>query len=305
MADPQVSVAGIFQMSLDGAKDAALIKSIEGGNLKAKKISEHGGPTLLKKHKHGNVEYSDVKVTLNLAMAQDWLDWAALFLKAEPVSKTGVAFACNIKYEAMAEREYQGMWISSVKFNDFDADKDESFYVDIECVIDRCMHRKGSGKKVSGTMGGNQRLWSASAFDLEIGSLPCGFVSKVAIPACKQKFTKARTGKLRSYENVPGTVDIDGELSVTMPMARGYNEWSAYAESYLALGNMGNDTMLTGALTMYAQDQKTQVATIEFQGLSLTSLDVNKMEGGSEKIQTFDCKLAVEEMVIKPLIKKD
>lgn len=284
----------LYSALFDG-QGAGYIKKVDGGTLEVKTSDVAGGGENRMIKARGNPSYKDISLSVLMGQSKYLIDWMNLTLADTPKAVTGVIQACNVRREVMAEMETLNTWIKKVQIPKMDANSDDALFVDVDLCADRVNYKNGDKSKVTG-LGMNKAYgWRLNAFRMEMGNMPCDDVISVEVPSIEQSFQQHRSGAKRFLENMPSVVKL-GNIKITFPIARGWNEWSQLAQAELRDGGMSYGALMDGALTFLAPNQSDELGRIEFQRCGLVSLTKDAAEGTSDKVATATAELAPHDM---------
>jgi len=129
-------------------------------------------------------------------------------------------------------------------------------------------------------LGTEPKLWQASNFRVEIGGLPCKFVSVIESLSIKYTMGNGTT---------PSKIEIPN-LKFTISMAD-WKDWENRYNSQKGVKRTSNE--ISGNITWLGPDMKTKLSAINISGVRLVSL--RKKKGG----RFFEAELSVNKMNFK------
>ncbi len=244
-ADSRSYTGGRFQLDVDG-KSAGLIRSIDGGAIKAEVIVEKvdNVPGTIA-HKHvGQPKYGDIKVSMLVSSdtspgIHEWIE-STLAMKYQ--RKSGELQAADFKRDVRQVREFKDALLTEIGFPACDASSKDPAYMTLKFAPETTRNIKGSGK-IENPVDVRQKMWIPANFRLSIEGLDedSRRVSKIEAFTVKQSTATDEVGDARDYQREPGKIDFP-DLKISFPVggAPGFQEW---AEANISVqGGNGKDT---------------------------------------------------------------
>jgi tail tube protein gp19 len=285
--------SGHFFLNLDGLK-AGLVHSVEGRDATAEVVTENVGPDFYA-HKHiGNVRYNDFAVQMGLSMAKPLKDWIDESLNAKYIRKDGSLVATDLNMNVKSEREFFHALITEIGFPAMDGASKEPAYLTLKFAPEYVRFKKPSGKLTGSAGKGEQRLWLASNFRLEIDGLDCTRVSKVDSLTVKRPEMTDPVGRQRDYQTESAPLEVPNpRITLNEHTAQSWKDWH---HDFVIRGNSGQDQEKNGALTFLAPNLKEELARVDFHGLGIFRLTPEKREPQSSPVARVVAELYCERM---------
>src|ERR1041384_7150848 len=131
-ADRPISYAAAhFALELSGVEDVAVVRSIEGGGLKAEVMTHQIGGTYERWRQLGKPKFEDIKLQIGTAVAETVFKWIADFFKGQIERKNGAIVAGDFDYKERARREFSEALITELTIPKFDANDKSTVYMNV------------------------------------------------------------------------------------------------------------------------------------------------------------------------------
>jgi hypothetical protein len=286
---------GHFELSIDGQKTTAYLKSLDGGYARHALIDERIGPENMA-IKHGSVADVDpFSFEFGLSGANKVLSWIQQSWKKDPRPADGEIVHANFNYESTFTHQFQGAYITETTFPALDGGSKEAAYIKVKAQPEATAVSPGSGAKLKPIMGQKQKLWLCSGFRLNIDGIDeMKYTNKVESFTIKQGVKKMYTGKFRQPEIVPTKIEfpnISGTIS--LEYAKGLLEWY---KKYVQAGQDDPAAQKTGSLEFLAPNRSEVIFRINLFDVGLLSAHVLQSTANADQIKRVKFDLYVGRM---------
>jgi hypothetical protein len=286
--------ASRFYLELDG-KMMGFVSAVEGGEPVGDVILERPGPEHFSKKHIGGVRYTDVTLTLNLALDPAfyaWIDetWAG---KAKP--RNGRLYMLDLNLAILAEEEFANAMISEVTIPALDGSSKDPGYLTVKFRPEYTRYKKGSGSRLNAPAQAAAKQWINSNFRLDIPGLPTTRVARVEALTVKQSVARDPIGAGRDPRLEPTDLEFPNlVVSVSEADAQGWEDW---AEDFLVKGNNADAQEKSGTLAFLAPDRNRSVlGKVSFSNLGIFHLAHDKNTAAADRIRRFTGEMYVERM---------
>lgn len=301
--------AGHFELRVDtagGSPITALIKSVEGGMLKAASTEEPQSAYHLR-NRHASTREIE---PLSLEFAMSGAKWALSLIEGvvnsqEHAKVDGSVVHTDINFVEQYQYEFKQARLTEVTFPKCDAKSKEYATLKTKLQPELITFKVGKGAKVAPGTTEKQKSWLCSAFRFTIDGYDSSTRWTTAVEALTFKVgSKAfQTGGFKLPEIIATKVEMP-KLSFTLPLgyAKPLLEWydeSIHREKGFQDGGKSlsertaSDAHFerTGCLEFLDPTRKNVVYAIDFYGIGVESASVLKSEANqaATKMVKFDC----------------
>lgn len=296
-SDQRSYTAGKYALDLDG-KFAGWIKSVEGGHATADVIVEKVATDLIW-HKHiAGVKYDDITLSCGTAMSKAFYEWlqASVDHQAKRIT-SGAIVAADYNFKETGRLNFFNALITEVGFPALDAASKDAASMSLKFAVETTRQLNATGSPIKGDLGaGQQKKWTPANFRLAIDGIPtgCKWVNKIEALTVKQKVVDNPLGEFRDFQKEPAHIEFPN-LVVTVAESHA-DEFYKWHEDFVIKGNCDQSKEKGGSLTYLASDTKTELFTINFQGLGIFSAKAEKSESASENIKRVKFEMYCEQL---------
>jgi hypothetical protein len=278
------STAGRFVLDLGGEMAGHLITA-EGGHASAEVITQAPGQSCLPQKNIGPARYGDITLSVATGMSAEFYEWMQAVIECQPVDKDGAIITTDFNYKEVGRQEFVNALITEIGFPSLDASSKDPAAIKVSFSPELTRRRPGKGNTIKPCTGRGQRKWLASDFRLNIDGLDCTKVQQIGALVIKQPVTA---------ERIPGRIEYPN-LTVTLPesAAQSFFDWH---EDFVIDGNSGSANEKKGQLEFLAPNRAQALFTIDFRGLGIFSLVLDKLEAGADPIRRVTAEMYCEEM---------
>jgi hypothetical protein len=291
-----VSTAGHFQLTIDGHKSTAYLKSVDGGHVKSSVMDEpigHGN----QKIKHTSVaEIEPITIDFGFAEAGDVLKWIQDSWRHEYGRRSGEILHANFDLRPTYLYQFYDALLLETVFPALDGNSKDAGYLKIKIQPERMIEQKKlDGPPLDGKMGSKQKLWSLSSFRLVIDGIPeMAYVNHIDSFTVKQGVKKMYTGIDRFPQLEPTKLEFP---HISGTLAAGYCD--ALIKWHEQTNHKGaNDPSVQkhGAIEFLGPDKHTVLYRIELYEVGLFSFSTSASSGNAEQIKRVKFEIYVGRM---------
>jgi phage tail-like protein len=302
-ADEKAYVANRFALELDDRKQAGFVSAIDGAHFKATPVKHQVGNSNYVTIYSGKPSYDDITVTVGMAMSPAFWKWVKASLENKPQRRNGALVGYDFNNNERSRRTFYNALISQVQFPALDPTSKTPATMQVTISPERLDFKKGDMAKLGQNTAPNeapkQKRWLTSNFRLEVDrfkgdeSLKTLSVDAFSV---KQNVIQQNVGFELETRKAVGRLELP-QIVVSIPESKG-SEWIKWYERAIVKGNRKDQTT-TGVLTYYSTD-KEELMRIEFAGMSLANLEVDKYDSKKSNIANITATLNVEAMSLVP-----
>jgi len=219
--------SGHFELSIDGQKTTAYLKSLDGGWGRHALVDERIGPENTS-IKHGSVADVDpFSFEFGLSGSNKVLNWIQDSWKKQPKPANGEIVHANFNLEPTFTHQFQGALITETTFPALDGGSKDAAYIKVKCQPEAVAIAPGGGGKLRPNMGQKQKLWLCSGFRLNIDGIDeMKYTNKIESFTIKQGVKQLRTGRFRHAELVPTKIEFPNiSGTIGLEYAKGLLDW--------------------------------------------------------------------------------
>ena len=300
--------AGTFELAIDGVKQTAYLKSIEGGYHKGTLVNEPTGSTLERlKHLSGVVEIEPIQFEISLAAASPMFNWISKSWKREFARHSGQIVHATFNAKQRLLHEFKNALMVETTFPTLDGEAKDSGYVKCKVQPEEVSFDASSialpesqGRTLNPQpMDQRHKTFSLRSFRLNIHGIEGIQANKIDSFTIKQGISKLSTGLARLPEIEPNKLEfpnITGTLSTHN--AGNLLKW---ADDSLRLGRRDSNNQKTGSIEFLSPDGKETLFEIGLNEVGLLGCSpdgAEKAKSGAIKRMKFE--LFVGSMELKP-----
>lgn len=307
-----------FQLELDGER-VGLIKSIEGGAIKAEAMSYQDGADRVPRRLRGRTKYEDLRINGGIAMGLPFLNWMGEFMAGKVVRRNGAIDIADFDGFIRARREFYGAMITEVGFPKFDAeDKTSNVYLNVSLAPEAVTFQEFKDKKprrIKGhddTVGHRAAKANSFVFSFDGHEDWCRRVTKVDAFSIKQKVTEYvdnnpkgmhqlgngdSMGAPAVARKLPGKIELPSSISVYMPEIDSFALAKRVQEG-LARGD-GSD-VIAGARLVARDPEQSELFEISFLRLHVLGITVDGSGADADSIKQVKVEFVPEQISFSP-----
>ncbi|HEX7844012.1 MAG TPA: phage tail protein [Kofleriaceae bacterium] len=286
--------AAHFALELTGMENLGVLRSIEGGGLKAEVMTYQNGGIYDRWRQLGKPKFEDIKLQIGMAMSEPFYDWIEEFFTGNAVRKNGAIVAGDFYYKERARREFTDAMITEIVFPKLDGQDKSTAYMNVTLAVENIEFKKGDeGKSLNQNAGTEtQKAWKACNFNFSIDSFDCcKRATKIDSFAVKQTVVEYHSGGRRTAAKTPSAIDFP-QISFYLPEA----DAQPLADHFMKRGVKGEvPGRLHGQIETFDNAQTTKF-TLEFFNADIVNMQPDKSDSSTEEIKMVKVDLYVERM---------
>jgi len=296
MNEKRSYAAAHFALELQGVDKPGLVRSIEGGGLKADVMNHQIGGTYERWRQLGKPKFEDLKLQVGTAMSEPFFKWIEDFFDGTCVRKNGAIVAGDFYYKERARREFTEAIITEFTFPKLDANDKNTVYMNITLGVEDIVYKKGGGNTLEGAANESaQKAWKSCNFTFSIdGVAGCDRTTKIDSFTIKQPLLEYHSGGRRTASKSPGPIDFP-QISFYVPEV----DAQPLVDHFRKRGVDGEvPGRLHGQLTTF-DNAKATTFRLEFFGADIINVQPDKSDATVEDIKQVKVDLYVERMSFK------
>ena len=299
MSQPQKRsyTAGHFEIMIDGAPSTAYLKSVDGGYVRASLIDEPIGPDQLRIKHTSTVDIEPFAVEFGLSGADDVLKWIQASWRRQWSRRNGQINHANFDLYKTFEHQFLDALISETTFPTLDGASKDAAYLKIKIQPENVMIKKlsGNGDRVAGPVGTKFKMWSASAFRLNIdGYDNVKYTNKIEGFTIKQGIKKLYTGQDRLPQIEPTKIEFPNlTCTISLEYADEILDWY---NQYVVTGQADPSAQKTGSLEFLNQDRNEVLFRINLYEMGIHHAQVLQSTAKQDAIKRVKFELYVGRM---------
>lgn len=307
-AENRAYVAAHFGLELDGSKDVAMFRSIEGGGAKAEVMTYHHAVNKEagygRYRQLGKVKFDDIKLQIGMSMTQPFYDWLQDFFAGKPTRKNGAIVAADFNYKERARRTFTNALIRELTFPKLDASDKNAAYMGVTLAVEDVAYAAGNGEVLKfPEKPRHQKMWAACNFSFKIDGIEgSNRVTKVDSFTIKQTIMEYNAGGFKGTTKSPSHVEFPN-LIFYVPEADA-KPFIDHMQKRVGFGGAGKGEVrdpkaMHGQLDCYDNSQKRSfLFSIEFFGADIVSVTPDKNDASSQDFKLVKIELYTERMAL-------
>jgi hypothetical protein len=282
---------------LVGGWDVGYVKSVTPGGIKGDVSKNALGPDLRTKLTIGNFNYEDVTVEAGIGMGNEMAKWMNESFARGFAYQDATLINADFHFNALTEQHYNHCLISEIGIPEMSGAAKTNGYFTIKISPETIRFAKASGK-IDSPLGSKAKQWLCCNYRLDgFWGLPLTRVSKIGAMTWKQKVLKDQVGQFVDPTIHPASVETP-TMKLTISKAD-QDPWHDKVIDWFVGGKRREEDEGTGTLTFLGTDMKTELGTLTFENVGISSFTPAKHSGDSESIATFDVELHIEHIKIE------
>lgn len=287
---------GHFELSLDGAKTTAYLKSVDGGWAKHALVDESiGGENA--RIKHASVaEIDPISFEFGMSGSNSILQWIQASWRKNWQRMNGEITHADFNYRSTFSHQFSDALITETTFPTLDGASKEAAYVKVKFQPESVVTKKGDGKAIVPTGGTKHKMWLCSGFRLNIDGIDdAKYVNKIDSFTVKQGVKKMYVGSERFPQIEPTKLDFPNlTCTISTQYGEAFHEWY---RKYIHKGARAQSgEMKTGSLEFLSPDRSRTLFRVNLYELGLLSLSIPQMSANSDQIKRYKFELSVGSM---------
>jgi hypothetical protein len=229
--------SGHFELSIDGQKTTAYLKSLDGGWGRQAVVDERIGPENMS-IKHGSVADVDpFSFEFGMSGANKVLSWIQDSWRKDPKPANGEITHANFNLQSTFSHEFQGAYITETTLPALDGASKEAAYIKVKAQPYATKISPANGERLRANMGQKQKMWLCSGFRLNIDGIDdLKYTNKIESFTIKQGVKKMYTGMYRHAELIPTKIEFPNIVgTISMEHSHGVMDWyKSYGQRHQA-----------------------------------------------------------------------
>ena len=296
MANTSTSyTAGHFELTIDGHKSTAYLKSIDGGWMRANVVDEPIGTENMRIKHTSTAEIEPFTIDLGISGANDILKWIQQSWKKDWSRRNGQVTHANFDLVSTFEHEFFDALITETTFPALDGSSKEAAYLKIKVQPERVQTKKGGGARITGQMGSKQKLWMCNGFRFSLDGINgLDHVNKIESFTIKQGIKKMYTGADRLPQIEPTKLEFPHLIgTISMQYA---DDLLAWYQKYVVDGEQDPGAQKHGSLEFLAPDRKDVLFRIQLYEVGIHHLSIVQSTANADQIKRVKFELYVGRM---------
>lgn len=263
--------AGTFQLTLDGVKNSAYIKSADGGFVKASVIDEPVGPENLRIKHTSTVEIEPFAFEIGFAGSRTVLQWIQSSWRKQYARKSGDLTHGDFDHKGVARHQFTGALITETTFPALDGASREAAYLKFK-MLPESVDYLPDQNRVDGLMESQQKDWACSAFRLIIDGVPTPAVQKIESFTVKQGVKRLYNGRARFPEIEPTKIEFPNIVATIAEVNAGsVMDWY---KQFVVKGGPDRAHERNGSIEFLGPDKRTVLMRVILKEVGLCSANV-------------------------------
>lgn len=265
------NAGGTFQLTLDGVKNSAYIKSADGGFVKANVIDEPVGPENLRIKHTSTVEIEPFSFEVGFAGSRAVLQWIQASWRKQYARKNGDLTHGDFDHKGIARHQFTGALITETTFPTLDGGSREAAYLKFK-MLPEAVDYLPDQNPISGLIESQQKTWSCSAFRLVIDGVPTPAVQKIESFTVKQGVKRLYNGRNRFPEIEPTKIEFPNIVATIAEVNAGpVMDWY---KQFVVKGGADRSFERSGAIEFLGPDKRTVLMRVILKEVGLASANV-------------------------------
>lgn len=290
--------SGKFAMTLDGAKVAAYIKSVEGGFTKANLTDEAIGPDLFHIKHLSTREIEAFSVEMGLAGSRSVLMWIQESWNKDFSRRDGQITHGDFNMFGRFEHHFTQALILETAFPTLDGSAREAGYLKFKFMPEAIETKKAAAPRIIAPSPDEMKLWRNHQFRLIIDGVDMSKSAKVEGFAIKQGYKAMHTGRALMPEIEPTKIEFpDLSAQLSLHFADQVLDW--YKET---VRQGGKDPAMekTGTIHYLSPDTNTTIFSIKLEELGIRNASIVRSEANQDAIKRLKVDLYAGKMTLIP-----
>jgi phage tail-like protein len=292
---------GRFALELDQKHSSVgWLTSVDGGHFKTASVEAQVGANAYVTKYAGKPTYDDVTFGCGAAMTGSFWDWVQGSLERKPTRRDGAVVAYDFDQKERSRRTFKAALISEIGFPALDASSKTAALLSVKVSPEHIEFAEGDGSRMTSQANNNemtkQKHWLSCNFNFALER----FKGDSALRNCKieaftikQNIIVNNVGFEQEARKEAGRLDLP-QIVVTFPESMA-KDWFAWFDKANREGKHA-DQFTTGQIQYLSSDNRTELMRMELDGVSLLSIEIDKLEAHREGISNVKVTLNVEGM---------
>jgi len=295
MSSKTAYTAGHFELSIDGAKQSAYLKSLEGGYMSHSLVDEAIGSEV-KRIKHSAVaDVEPISFEVGMSGATTIFKWIQDSWDKNFQARSGQINHANFNMEKVFEHEFSDALITETTFPSLDGASKDAAYLKVKFQPRAVVTRKVRGTKLVPMGGLKQKAWLCSAFRLTLDGIDDAvYTNKLESFTIKQSVKKLFTGLHRDLELTPTKIDFPNLVgTISLEKADGILRWY---DEYVVKGRRDPKAQRSGSIDFLAPDRRQVLFSIKLLNVGILKAQMMPSTANADQVKRVKFELYVSEM---------
>jgi len=290
---------GHFELSLDGHKTTAYIKSVDGGNKKFNIIEEGHGSDLNKQKHPATLDIEPFTIECGMSGTNDILRLMEKSWKKGFRGFNGQVTHGDFNLNPVFEHQFLGAYLTEITFPTLDGSSKDPAYLKFKIQPQDVKTRTMSGgPKLQMPMSPKQKMWNASSFRFAIDGIDDTHnTNKLESFTIKQGVKKHYNGEERALRLQPSNV-VFPSLSGTIALAYADGLFRWHEDTHQR-GMTSRRSQRSGTVEFLAADGKILFA-IHLYEVGITTVHVAPSTANQDQVKRAKFELHVGRMELDP-----
>ncbi len=286
--------AAHFALELD-SQHTGLIRSIEGGGVKAEVMTYQHGGGYDRWRQLGKPKFEDFKLQVGMSMGPMFYDWIKRFFTGNQDRRAGAILAGDFEFNERARREFKFALIREVTLPALDGSGSKEVSMGISIACESMEFKPGSGQKLPHEAEPEAaKRWKQCDFRLNLAGFDLKRVSKVDACTIKQNIIEYHSGGSRTATKTPSQIEFPN-LSFVISESDALPLIERFMKRGGAIKPLSYAPIPDGSLEYRGSDGKT-LATLKFHNSEIINIQPDKSDSTTDNIKTVKIDLSVESM---------
>ncbi|MCE9573960.1 MAG: phage tail protein [Deltaproteobacteria bacterium] len=291
-----LNTASIFEFTIDGWRNTAYIKSVEGGYPKLNTIEEQvGADNLFIKH-GSTVEIDPISVEMGMQTGTEVLSWIQSSWRKEFSRHSGMITHANFDKKALVDHHFRDALLTEAAFPTLDASSKEAAFLKFKIQPEAVELKPASKSTVGQNLSPKQKMWTANSFSLKLDGLDVSKVAKIEGFTVKQGVKALYVGGQRFPQYEPTKITFpDLSVHISQIYAGSIMDWY---ENFVMKGKRDPSQEKQGAIEFLAPDHKTVIYRIKLTNVGIKSCMIERSASNDANTKKIKFDLYVGQMDI-------
>ncbi len=288
--------SSIFEFSIDGWRNTAYIKSVEGGYPKLNTIEEQvGADNLFIKH-GSTVEIEPISVEMGMQSGTEVLSWLQSSWRKEWCRQSGMITHGNFNKKALVEHHFSDALITEATFPTLDASSKEAAFLKFKIQPEAVELKAAAKSTVHQATSPKQKMWSPNAFSFKLDGLNVSKVGKIDSFTVKQGVKALYVGGQRYPQYEPTKITFpDLSVHISQIYAGDIMDWY---QTFVMRGHRDPKQEKSGSIEFLAPDHKTVIYRINLTGVGIKGCVIERSTSSDANTKKIKFDLYVGKMDI-------
>jgi len=281
---------------------AGWVDSVEGGGTISDVISEKPGPDHII-HKHlGGVKYDDITITCGTSLSKTFYEWIRATLGHQAARQNGAVITLDNDFKELSRRDWTNGIISEIGFPALDESSNDPARLTIKISPEYVKMTRNSGQPsalISKSPKGTQKRWTPSNFRLNIAGLEdaCAHVNSIAPLVIRRQVAQSPIREKQDDERESVNLEIPN-LIIAFPESHA-GKFYNWHEDFVFSRNNKQRQEKTGTLDFLTSDQQSVLFSLDFMGLGIFKLTLDRVEAGNEGVRRVKAEMYCEQIQLR------